>query len=129
MPAMVMKHEEDPKDIVLRDLGDISSVEIWKNQVLCAIYERPNKTKSGLFITDSTIDEDKFQGKVALVVALGPDAFVDDDKWTFSSAAALHDWVFFRTAESTAVTVNGKMCRLVLDTDIRGRIQHPDSIW
>ncbi len=129
MPAMAMLHEKDPKEVVLEALGDISDFEVWKNQVLCAVYERPQKTRSGLLLADSTRDEDKFQGKVGLVVKLGPSAFVDDGSWSFQHAAAVGDWVFFRTSDSRAITVNGKLCRLIDDVDIAGRVQDPDQVW
>jgi hypothetical protein len=45
---MPMSHEEDPKKKLLEELGDISNVELFHNQVLLAVYLRPEKTKSGL---------------------------------------------------------------------------------
>ena len=129
MPAMPMQHEKDPKDVILDALGDVSEFGVWHNQVLVAVYERPERTRSGIILADTTRDEDKFQGKVGLVVKLGPQAFVDDDKWTFANKANLHDWVWFRAAESYAVTVNGKLCRVVDDNKIRGDLPHPDMVW
>lgn len=129
MPAMVMLHEDDPKTVILEALGDISDFGVWKNQVLCAVYERPKKTRSGLYLADQTTEEDKFQGKVALVVKLGPDAFVDDDKWSFALKAKVGAWVWFRTSDSLAITVNGKLCRVIDDDKIRGDVPHPDMVW
>ena len=57
-----------------------------------AVYERPEQTKSKIFLTDSVRDEDKFQGKVGLVVKMGPDAFVDSGGWVFQRKAAVGDW-------------------------------------
>ena len=129
MPAMPMFHERKPEQVIKDKLGNIDDFEVWKNQVLCAVYERPEKTKSGIILADNTRDEDRYQGKVALVVKLGPDAFVDDGKWAFKDRAELGDWVFFRLSESRAISVNGKLCRLVDDNKIDGRIQDPDMVW
>ena len=78
MPPMVMDHEVDPKAKLLEQLGDTSNIEIFNNQILCAVYVRPQKTKSGIYLSDKTIDEDRFQGKVGLLIGMGPAAFQDD---------------------------------------------------
>ena len=52
MPFMVMQHEVDPKQKLLDELGDISNVEIFNNQLLVAVYIRPKKTKSGIILAD-----------------------------------------------------------------------------
>jgi len=130
MPHMVMAHETDPKQVLLDELGDISDVEIFHNQILCAVYLRPNKTKSGIFLTDSTVDEDKYQSKVGLIIKKGPDAFVDDtNRWFNNITLDLHDWVVFRPSDGWSVTVNNVICRILDDTNVRGRIQQPDQVW
>lgn len=129
MPAMVMLHEEDPKKVILKAVGEIPDGLVFKNQVLCAVYERPTKTRSGIILADQTKEEDRFQGKVCLVVALGPDAFVDSDAWIFKERAEVGEWVWFRTSDSLSLTVNGKLCRVIDDDKIRGRLPHPDMVW
>jgi len=64
MPFMIMEHATDPKQKLLDDIGDISAFEIFNNQILIAIYVRPQKTKSGILLPDQMRDEDKIQGKV-----------------------------------------------------------------
>jgi co-chaperonin GroES (HSP10) len=127
---MQMHHEEDPKDKILKELGDISDVEIFNNQVLLAVYIRPEKTKSGIYLSDKVKDEDRFQGKVGLLVKRGPAAFVDDGEWfsgmDFSEAK---DWLIYRPSEGWQITVNGVLCRIFQDVDIKGRISHPDRVF
>ena len=48
MPPMIMQHEVDPADKLKKELGDLSKVEIFNNQILVAVYIRPQKTKSGI---------------------------------------------------------------------------------
>ena len=129
MPAMVMFHEKDPKDVILDAIGDLSGIEVAKNQFILAVYERPQMTKSSILLPDSVREEDKFQGKVGLIVKLGPDAFVDDEKWHFTLKGAVGDWIVIRASDGWACTINGKLCRMADDTDLRLRIQHPDQVW
>lgn len=130
MPAMVMVHENDPKEVLMNKLGDISDFEIFHTQVLCAVYQRPEKTRGGIIITDQSRDEDKSQGKVGLIVKMGDSALFDTTgKWSWPDGMGLGDWVYYRASDGWAVTINGVLCRVLDDTNIRGRIQHPDQVW
>lgn len=129
MPAMAMTHEEDPKDVLWAKFGRDTPQMVTKNQVLCAVYERPERTKSGLYLADNTRDEDKFQGKVAMIVQMGPRAFVDSGDWVFDWKPEVGDWVWFRTADSFSITVNGKLCRVLDDDKIGGPVSSPDMVW
>jgi co-chaperonin GroES (HSP10) len=132
MPAALMLHEEDPKQFLLDKIGAVEDVELFHNQVLVAVYMAPEKTAGGIIRPDSNKDEDRHQSKIGLILKKGPMAFTSDDKWSWPSDIGVGDWVFFRVADGWNVTVNGhrdKLCRILDDVDIRGRIQHPDQVW
>jgi len=130
MPPMIMEHDVDPKEKLLEELGDLSGIEIFNNQVLVAVYVRPNKTKSGIILTDGTVQEDRFQGKVGLLVGMGPAAFQDDNgQWFNNASFALHDWLVFRPSDGWSVNVNGVLCRMLSDTQVKMRIPTPDAAW
>jgi co-chaperonin GroES (HSP10) len=129
MPHMMMSHDEDPKNKLLEDLGDLSEVELFHNQVLLAVYIRPQKTKSGLYLTDKHTDEDRFQSKVGLLVKSGPQAFEQDGNWFSGVDFKDHDWLVFRPSDGWSITVNGVLCRIFDDINIRGRVPHPDAVW
>jgi co-chaperonin GroES (HSP10) len=127
---MEMDHSKDPRDELKKAVGDLSGVEIFNNQILVAVYIRPNKTKGGIYLADSTRDEDKTQGKVGLVLKKGPQAFVDETNSWFSDIEVNEgDWVYFRPSEGWSITVNNVLCRILDDTLVRGRVQKPDHIW
>jgi len=130
MPFMIMEHATDPKQKLLDDIGDISAFEIFNNQILIAIYIRPNKTKSGIYLSDQSREEDKVQGKVGLVVKKGPAAFFDDtSEWFKDISVEVNDWVVIRPSDGWAITVNNVLCRIVDDTAVRGKIDVPDRVW
>jgi hypothetical protein len=129
MPHMMMSHDEDPKNKLLEDLGDLSEIELFHNQVLLAVYIRPQKTKSGLYLTDKHTDEDRFQSKVGLLVKTGPQAFEQDGNWFSGVDFKDHDWLVFRPSDGWSITVNGVLCRIFDDINIRGRVPHPDAVW
>lgn len=130
MPFMIMDHAVDPKQKLIEDIGDISSVEIFNNQILVAVYVRPQKTKSGIYLSDQSREEDKIQGKVGLVVKKGPSAFVDEaNEWFKDVSVEVNDWVVFRPSDGWSITVNNVLCRMIDDTAIRGKVDAPDRVW
>ena len=129
----MMQHDVDPKEDILNRIGDLSSVDLFHNQLLVAVYMRPKdgKTKGGILLPQQHTDEDRYQSKVGLLVKMGPRAFEPDGNW-FDGASDFkvnEDWLVFRPSDTWQVTVNGVLCRVVIDVDVRGRVPHPDMIW
>ena len=130
MPFMLMQHEKDPRQSLRDEIGDLSAVEIFNNQLLVAVYLRPKRTKSGLYLADQTTDEDRFQSKVGLLLKKGPSAFNDESgAWFSGEAFNVDDWLVFRPSDGWNITVNGVLCRMLADTQVRGRIDQPDRVW
>ena len=138
MPAVAMLHEVDPKQALLDRVGDLNGIDVFGSDMLVAIYKRPEKTKSGLILTDTTRKEDIYQGKVGLVVKMGPFAYVDDDGNKFRDIN-VGDWIVFRPSDGWQVTLNTLQrsiskddtvdCRIVGDGSVRMRVSDPDFIY
>jgi co-chaperonin GroES (HSP10) len=104
---MNMTHEEDPKKLILQALGDIEEYKVFHNEVVVAVYLRPEKTKSGIYLPDQHRDEDRHQSKVGLVVKMGSEAFDDPNgNWFRDMDVKLHDWVVYRPSDGWTITVN-----------------------
>jgi co-chaperonin GroES (HSP10) len=130
MPAMLMEHEVDPRKKLMEEMGDLSKVEVFNNQILVAVYLRPEKTKSGLYMPDAHRDEDKYQSKVGLVLKKGPMAFDDNTgQWFNGITINTNDWIVFRPSDGWSITINGVICRMIDDVNVRGRVDHPDRVW
>ncbi|API52863.1 hypothetical protein BMW22_15670 [Rhizobium leguminosarum] len=111
-------------------IGDISSLEIMHNQILVGIWMRPERTAGGIILTEKTVDEDKWQGKVGLVLKVGPTAFVNDNANDFKGQSlSVGDWVIYRTSDGFSIDVNGTHCRLLEDVHIKGRTNDPSIIY
>jgi co-chaperonin GroES (HSP10) len=130
MPYMLMQHEVDPAKKLIEEVGDLSTVELFNNQILVGVYLRPEKTQSGLYMPDKHRDEDRFQSKVGLILKMGPRAFEpNSDGWFDGETFALHDWVVSRPANGWSITVHGVLCRILRDTQVEGRVKNPDEVW
>jgi len=118
-----MLHDEDPKETIMNALDGLQEAyEPFWNNVLCVIYVRPNKTKSGLFLTEKRAEEDIYQGNVGLVVKMGPEAFKKGE-------VKVGDWVRFKPEEGDRFSLGGVQVREFQDVDIQGKLKLPDVIF
>lgn len=130
MPAMAMQHDQDPAEKILKTIGNLDDIILFNNQVLLGVYERPQQTKSGIYLSDQTRGEDKFQGKAALVLKKGPTAFVSDDNYDFKGQDVdVGDWVAIFVSDGRPLVLNKQLCRLVEDQYIRLKIPAPDVVF
>ena len=130
MPFMPMEHETDPAENLKKELGDLSTIEVFNNQILVAVYIRPQKTKSGIILTSQTTDEDRYQSKVGLVIKKGPQAFLDSSgEWFDNVEINEGDWIVFRPSDGWSITVNNVLCRMIDDVNIKARVDQPDRVW
>ena len=138
MPVTAMEHETDPREALLTKVGDLSGVEIFGNDILVATYIRPEKTKSGIYLVDTTRDEDKYQSKCYLIIKMGLTAFLDETGHKFRDITE-GDWVIARASDGWAISLNTLKsgvsrsdvvdCRIITDAMIRARVSHPDLVY
>lgn len=134
MPAIKMQHDKDPVQVVFDKVGlkkgKIAGFELMANRVLLGLYERPEKTAGNIIITQQTRAEEKFQGKAAVVLALGPSAFVSDSNYDFQGQTLkVGDWVSLWVTDGRAININGADCRVIRDQDITMKIPSPDQVY
>lgn len=130
MPFMTMDHDVDPREKILSEIGDLSTIELFNNDLLLGVYIRPKKTKSGIFLSDNYVSEDQYQSKVGLLLKAGPSAFEPNEEGWFKGVKFnIGDWLVFRPSDGWNITVHGVLCRMVKDTQIKKRIQKPDEVW
>lgn len=121
---------KDPKQALFDAVGDLSGYEIFHNQILVAIYVRPNVTAGGILLTDETIKEDEYQGKVGLVVKVGPTAFADSEDTDFKGQnVSVGDWIVFRVGDGWQLTIKDTACRILTDRTVRMKIKNPGDIF
>lgn len=134
MSTLRMAHTHDPRDELLQKLGSVDHINVFHNQILVAIYIRPEKTKGGVFLADKTRGEDQYQGKVGLVLKKGPLAFCDDAQNKFEGQnVEIGDWIGYRIQDGWSLGVAGAggqiQCRMLEDVHIRLKLTHPDDIY
>ena len=127
----------DPKRAILDEIADLDEVEVFHHMVLVATAIESDKTPGGIIKPDDVLAQNRFQGKAALVLKLGPNAFVDDAVSTFGGVTLKPgDWVFARPSDGVEMFIatksgmgKGVACRLFADRDIMGRLPDPTMIY
>lgn len=127
------KTGEAQKDLaakILENIGDLEGIKLIGNSVLVGIYVRPEKTAGGLYITDTTRQEDEYQGKVGLVLKVGPRAY--DREWQKlygENVPKVGDWITFKVYDTWMTKINGTLCRMLKDTETRAIVDHPEMVY
>lgn len=122
---------EDFKRYALEKTKDaLKGVDVLYNQVLMAIYIRPEKTAGGIIRPGGNVQEDVFQGKAGLVLKLGPTAFQDDDTYSFRGQKVdVGEWGVFKVGDAWSVQIAGFACRIVTDASIRLKVSDPTVVF
>ena len=127
-----MAHVTDPREDIIREIGDLSEFKLFNNQILIGLYVRPAevKTAGGILLPDQTRKEDEYQGKTGVVLAKGPLAFVDDTVNKFRGQNVdVGDWVCFRVSDGWSLAINGVPCRLLEEVHVKAKIPSPDYVY
>lgn len=134
----------NPAEPLLAAAGDLSDYEVFHNLILVATYVAPPRVLKGpkgeditLHMADNTMAEDRFQGKVGLVLKVGPTSFHDDTVAKFGGVSVKPgDWVVYRPSDGHELfirdrrkTNEGLSCRLIEDVFIRGRVSDPSLVY
>ena len=113
----------------LPDLGEL----VQLGDILVALYQRPEKTDGGVFLTDKMRGEDIYQGKAGLIIKMGPLAFADDLEHTppivWPVKPDIGSWVLFRTSDGWPLVIGEQHCRIVNERGIRMILNRPDVVF
>lgn len=114
---------------------DLDAVQVEHNNVLVACYIGPDKISgSSLYRTQNQVKEDEYQGKVGLVLKVGPGAYVDDTSTKFhGKTVAVGEWVVTAPTAGWQIKLGGMLggvlCKIVQDTSIKARVADPEMVF
>lgn len=135
----------DPVSTLMMKAGSMTNYVVAHNLVLVATYVRPPRKMKGpdgteieFHYTDKTLMEDRFQGKIGLVLKCGPMAFVDDGATKFGGfSVEPGDWVLYRPSDAMELFIkdhtgeknDGIPVRLIEDVFIKARVSDPSLVY
>lgn len=119
----------NPRQAILDFVGDLDGIEVMGDRVLVGIYMRPETSKGGIIRPDVNKVEDLWQGKVGLILKLGPNAFINPETGEkYEQALKEGDWGVFFVGDGKPMEVNGAACRLVKDVSFVAKIDNPEMV-
>lgn len=120
----------DPKQAIIKAVGDISGLKVGSDLVLLGTYIRNEMTAGGIIRPVDNVKEDEYQGKVGLVLKVGPIASGDwEDAAASGEMAKLHTWVVYQIKDAWPVQINGTACRFIPYDKIRASIPDPSMVF
>lgn len=115
---------------ILKPWLDNPGNKLHGSDVLMATYVEPEKTAGGIIVPQTKTHEARFQGKIGLVVKLGPTAFKYDGQYEFEGdAPKIGDYVMFHASAPRELSILGTSCKLIDSSQIKMTVEDPTSIW
>lgn len=103
---------------------------VLHSQVLVAGHIPSARTKGGIIRIDKTIEEDRWQGNIGLVIGMGKGAFKDDGVAHFNGdTLKIGEWVMYLPADGLSLFINQVPCRLFQDTRILMKVTNPEIYY
>ena len=97
-------------------------------RVLILPFTLPEVTKGGIHIAKATLDKERIATVVGYVVAMGPDAYGDLNKFPEGPWCKEGDWVIFGRYAGARFQIDGGDMRLLNDDEILATIEDPEAI-
>ena len=91
-------------------------------------FKAKKETKGGVILTDKTIEDSQLTASVALVLAVGDDAYADKEKFPNGPWCKQGDWVVFGRYEGSRLKIEGGEVRLLNDDEILGTVETPEDV-
>ena len=97
-------------------------------RVLILPRGRDAVTKGGIQLAKETIDKDSIASVVGYVVAVGPDAYKDPNKFTEGDWCKEGDWILFGRYAGARFKIDGGEMRLLNDDEILALLPDPEAV-
>lgn len=97
-------------------------------RILILPFSMSSITKGGIHLAKQTVDKERLATVVGYVVATGPDAYKDMNKFPDGAWCKEGDWVIFGRYAGSRFKIEGGEVRLLNDDEILATINNPEDI-
>jgi len=94
-------------------------------KLLIATVEVGKQTKGGVYLPDELKSREQTASIIGYVVAAGPDAYTDPDKFVSGPYCAVGDFVLFRSYSGTRFKLRDSEFRLINDDTVEAVVSDP----
>lgn len=96
-------------------------------KILIAIPKMDEKIGS-IITPEKWRNQEESASIVGCVISIGPDAYLDTDKYPNGPWCQVGDWVLFRAYSGTRLKVEGQEYRLINDDTVEGTVDDPRKV-
>ena len=131
--ALKMIHDTDPKALLMAATTPyLDGITLPPYRFIVGVYKRPEKLASGLYLPETAgpRKEDSYQGKVGLILKMGPRTFAEDatHQWD-GTAPKVGDWIVYNVGDAWAFDLGDTRCRWLHEDDWRMTTTEPDWFY
>jgi chaperonin GroES len=98
----------------------------WR--ILVLPFKMKEKTKGGVIIADTSLERQQLAAQCANVLAVGPDAYRDKDRYPQGPWCKVGDWIIFARYAGSRIKIEGGEVRLLNDDEILATIKNPEDL-
>ena len=118
--------EKEKKETNIPEASKLPTPTGWR--ILVLPHRGQGKTKGGVLLSDKTVEETQVATNVGLVLAIGPDAYSDKERFPNGAWCKKKDWVIFARYAGSRLNIEGGELRILNDDEILGTTDDPESI-
>jgi co-chaperonin GroES (HSP10) len=97
-------------------------------KLLIALPEIDEMTDGGIIRSEDSRHEESIATVVGWVMSMGPDAYVNYDRFPNGPYCQVGDWVVFRAFSGTRLKIHGKEFRLINDDTVEAVVEDPRGV-
>ena len=121
-----VKEEKKKKEEQIPEASKLPVPTGWR--ILVLPHRGQGKTKGGVLLSDKTVEETQIATNVGLVLAVGPDAYNDKERFPNGPWCKEKDWVIFARYAGSRLNIEGGELRILNDDEILGTTDDPENI-
>ena len=118
--------EKEKKEKNIPEASKLPIPTGWR--ILVLPHRGQGKTKGGVILSDKIVEEAQIATNVGLVLAIGPDAYSDKERFPNGPWCKEKDWAIFARYAGSRLNIEGGELRILNDDEILGTTDDPESI-
>ena len=87
-----------------------------------------SKTAGGVHLLDSVVDQASIATNICKVIEIGPDAYMDKDKFPNGAWCNKNDWIIITKYAGSRVSIDGGELRIINDDEVLAVVEDPRDI-
>ena len=87
-----------------------------------------SKTAGGVHLLDSVVEQASIATNICKVIAVGPDAYLDKDKFPKGAWCKKDDWIIIAKYAGARLSIDGGELRIINDDEVLAVVDDPRDI-